>query len=195
MISNNTMIVYNYVCFEYEIACKYNLNSDNYYYSSRQNIQKYTGLDMDSINSAILELERNGLLEFHAKPQNTSAEWFILNNELLKYFIPNQQYDENLIKNDLIIYSTLPPVYKYNEEILKIKEFIEQHSDNIVPTIVYSHTQAEIRMFEMVFHTKFIEIPQLFSKLEDYLNSPDYMPNNLTYFVDEIGKEFAESQN
>ena len=194
MISNNTMIVNNYVCFEYKIACKHNLNSDNYYYSSRQNIQKYTGLDMDSINSAILELERNGLFEFHAKPQNTSAEWFIVNNELLKYFICNQQYDENLIKNDLIVYSTLPPVYEYNEEILKIKNFIEQHSGNIVPTIVYSHTQAEICMFEMVFHTKFIEISQLFSKLEDYLNSPDYKPNNLTCFVDEIGKNFAESR-
>lgn len=50
-------------------------------------------------------------------------------------------------------------------------------------------------MFEMVFHAKFIEIPQLFSKLENYLHSPNYMPNNLTCFVDEIGKDFAESQN
>lgn len=195
-LSNCAKTVYDYVCYEYKIACKYNLNADNNYFSNTKNIKKHTGLNLQCINFAIRELNVAGLIRIISNIKNTKAEWVIIALNLAeKYFISLKLYDENLIKNDLIYYSTMPAVYNFDETIVKMKNFIEKHSSKTVPTITYMHIQAFESMFEKLYKIKFLDIPDVWQQIKNYLNHPNYKPNELHCCIDEIVQNYAKKYN
>lgn len=190
-LSNCAKIVFNYVMYEYKIACKYNLNSDNYYFSNAKNIQKYTGLSGISITLALKELLAAGFIEIISNIKNTKAQWFIITFNLAeKYFIYSKIYDENLIKNDLIYYSTMPPVYTFDETTVKMKNFIEKHSSKTVPTVSYMIMQAFKDMFERTHPIKFLDIPNVWQQIKNYLEQPNYKPNEIHHCIDEIAYNY-----
>ena len=194
-LSENAKNVLDYISFEYDTACKYGLNADNYYFSNRKNIEKQTKLSPKDVELGLKELLDKHLFSFIAKPLKTEAEWFIIDKDTIsiqKSVLNN--YDEFSVKNVLQDYAILPPIYDFDKNIKQIKKFVEEHSETKIPTIVYTLTQAYINVFEDIDNTNFFDIPNIWQKIENYLNSSDFKSNEFNYCIDNICKNYIEKR-
>lgn len=194
-LSEKAKNVLDYICFEYNTACKYSLNADYYYFSNQKNIEKQTKLSKKDVELGLKELSDKHLFSFIANPLKTKAEWFIVDKitiSIHKSFLNN--YDEFSVKNVLQDYAILPPIYDFDKNIKQIKKFVEEHSEIKMPTIVYTLTQAYINVFEDIDNTNFFDIPNIWQKIENYLNSSDFKSNEFHYCIDNICKNYIEKR-
>ena len=163
---------------QFDMACKNDINVENTFILNCDILQELLGIKIEWLDDAIYNLDRLELVDIYVLSEKTWASWVVLYlDEIHNFFKDIKQKQKISMQDELLKYSTIKSTGKLNKSTRELRAFVQKHSEKVVPSAVYSFCNYIINDYEQATKKPFTKIPNIWDKVLDILQKPEFIPN------------------
>ncbi len=171
----------------YVIACENGINVENSFIIDYEILTEFLGMDIEWLDDAALTLDRLEFVDMYVLSEETSENWvFIYFETIEKFFKEFEQKTKASMQVELLRSSTAKSVGYLCKSTKTLREFVQKHSNKIIPTATYALCNNIICSYEENMKQPFTKIPHLWGSVSNILKNPEFVPNQLHRWINNI---------
>ena len=172
---------------QFDIACKNNINFGYSFVINRDSLPQLLGMKQKWLGEALYDLERLDFVYIEELPTETPLGWAnIYLKNIREFFKEYEQKQKTLMQDELLKYNTAEHVDYLNNSTVTLREFVQKHSDKIIPVSAYLVCDDLILYYEAETQHSFTKIPHVWDYVLDILKAPEFEPNQLIQRINNI---------